>query len=242
MWLKACLNGPRRRDEHGALPVTAEEIGADAARVVAAGAAGIHVHAKNQSGSDTFEASALANALAAIRATSPGVPIGVTTGAWALPAVKDRLAAIRSWTALPDFASVNWHEDGADQVAAALLDRGVGVEAGLWRDAAVRGWLSSPHRDRTLRVLIELQPNVAVAEVATVADRMISAIRSAIGEEMPVLLHGEDANCWAALEHARIRGLAARIGLEDTLRMPDGTLAADNAALVRAAQEIVQGT
>lgn len=236
MWLKACINGPRRKDEHGALPVTVEEIGADAGRVVAAGAAGIHVHVKNQSGSDTFEAGALANALAAIRGTAPHVPIGVTTGAWALPAIEDRLAAIRSWTVLPDFASVNWHEDGADQVAAALLDRGVGVEAGLWHDEAVSGWLSSPHRDRTLRVLIELQPDVPAAEVATVADRRLGTIRRAVGEAIPLLLHGEDANCWAALEHARIRGLASRIGLEDTLRMPDGAVAADNAALVRAAR------
>lgn len=39
---------------------------------------------------------------------------------------------------LPDFASVNWHEDGADEVAAALLEIGVGVEAGLWHvDAAL---------------------------------------------------------------------------------------------------------
>ena len=63
------------------------------------------------------------------------VPVGVTTGAWAEPGPAARLERVRSWSMLsepPDHASVNWHEEGAEEIAAALLDRGVGVEAGIW--------------------------------------------------------------------------------------------------------------
>lgn len=40
---------------------------------------------------------------------------------------------------------------------------------------------------------------------------------------------------WPVLAEAVRRGLDARIGLEDTLHLPDGSPAADNAALVAAA-------
>jgi uncharacterized protein (DUF849 family) len=50
-----------------------------------------------------------------------------------------------------------------------------------------------------------------------------------------VLLHGLDESCWPLLEHAGLRGVQARIGMEDTLLLPDGSTAPDNAALVSAA-------
>jgi uncharacterized protein (DUF849 family) len=56
------------------------------------------------------------------------------------PLAAERMAAVRSWTVLPDFASVNWHEVGSEAVAAVLLERGVGVEAGLWHADAVDAW------------------------------------------------------------------------------------------------------
>lgn len=239
MWVQACVNGDRRRDEHPALPVTAEELATDVARAAAAGAVAVHVHVKDRDGQDTFDAEASAEALRAIRRAAPGIPVGVTTGAWALPDARARCAAIRSWTELPDVASVNWHEDGADEVAATLRERGIGIEAGLWHEEAVERWLSSPHRAGTGRVLIELQPDLPAEEVEGTADRMLARIRARAGTAAPVLLHGEGATCWPALELARRRGLAGRIGLEDTLTLPDGSVAADNAALVRAARTII---
>jgi uncharacterized protein (DUF849 family) len=192
--LKACLNGARRPDEHPALPVTPEALARDAAAVVAAGADAVHLHVKDADGADTLNGAALADVLVAVRAAAPGLPAGVTTGAWAAPDPAERVALVRSWPVLPDFASVNWHEDGAEDVAAALLDRGVGVEAGIWHSRAAEVWNGSRHRDACLRVLVEL---------------------------------------------AARRGLATRIGLEDTLVLPDGSPAPDNAALVRAARAIV---
>jgi hypothetical protein len=53
-----------------------------------------------------------------------------------LPDPSERVAAIEAWTTLAA-ASVNWHEDGADEVAAVLCGRGVGVEAGLRHAEAV---------------------------------------------------------------------------------------------------------
>ncbi len=194
----------------------------------------VHVHVKRAAGQDTFDADAVTETLNAVRTASPDTPVGITTGAWAAPAVEDRLTAITSWSVLPDFASVNWHEDGAESVANALLQRGVAVEAGLWTEPALHAWLESPVRDRCIRVLLELPDDPDEARSLDLANSMLATLEDA-GNAIPVLLHGEDRSAWVVLRHAKRLGLDTRIGLEDTLRLPDGTPAADNAALIRTA-------
>jgi uncharacterized protein (DUF849 family) len=240
MLLKACLNGPRVPAEHPSLPTTAEELARDTAAVVAAGAGAVHLHVKDGAGQDTLAAEPLAVVLTAVRNAAPYVPLGVTTGAWAASSPRDRVTSVHSWHLLPDFASVNWHEAGADAVATALLECGVGVEAGLWHDDAVVAWTRSPVRDRCLRVLLELPDGLDATEAVQTADHMLDGVRRATGDAIPVLLHGEGSSCWPGLRHAAARGLAGRIGLEDTLTLPDGSIAPDNAGLVRAALELVR--
>lgn len=80
--LQACLNGTRRAGEHPRLPLTAEQVAIDAVAVQAAGADAIHVHVKNLQGKDTLTAGPLDALLRAVRAAAPGLPVGVTTGAW----------------------------------------------------------------------------------------------------------------------------------------------------------------
>jgi hypothetical protein len=72
--LQACLNGSRRRVEHHALPVMPEDIAEDAAR---------------------------AAVVSAVRSVVAGLPVGGTTGAWALSDAGERLTAVRSWSVLP---------------------------------------------------------------------------------------------------------------------------------------------
>ena len=118
MWLKACLNGVRQRTEHPAVPETSEELRVAAERVAGTGVRALHLHPKHAADAevlDSLEAPAVDAAVAGARAGAPGLPIGVTTGAWAMPEVERRLSAIARWRVLPDFASVNWHESGAEQ-------------------------------------------------------------------------------------------------------------------------------
>ncbi len=243
--LKVCVNGARRRDEHPALPVTPGELARDVAAVAVVGVDAVHLHVKDGQGADTLDAHALAAALGAVREAAPGLPVGVTTGAWALSDSGARAAAVWSWRdvrVLPDFASVNWHEEGADEVAAALLEIGVGVEAGLWHADGAREWLASPHRDRCLRVLLELPDGLDAAAVDAEADYLLQLLRQAPGmeaREVPVLLHGEGTSAWPALLLAGRLGLSTRIGLEDVLVLPDGAVASDNGALVRAAHDLL---
>src|SRR5688572_7286562 len=137
MLLKAALNGARRPGEHPALPLTPEALAVEAQRAITAGASALHVHAFNRQGLESLAPDDVAETIQAIRAICPHVPLGLSTGAWIVPDPARRLELIRHWEILPDFAGVNLHEEGALDVAAALLDRGVGVEAGLWNVTAV---------------------------------------------------------------------------------------------------------
>lgn len=206
-----------------------------AARAVAAGARDVHVHPRTPCGSDTLSPRVLVATLAAIR-EAVDVPVGVTTGAWAEPDPVRRVERVRAWTVLPDHASVNWHEPGAEDLAAALLERGVGVEAGLWSGTEGPGrFLLSPLAPRVLRILAEVtDPDPTTAESTA---RTLLAELSTVGHGRPILLHGEDAGTWPVLRLARRLGLDTRIGLEDTLVLPDGSRAESNAQLVTAARE-----
>jgi uncharacterized protein (DUF849 family) len=238
--LKACLNGPRSPAEHKALPATPEALARDVALVATAGVGAVHFHAKNAAGFDTLEADHLATALVAARSVRPAVPLGVTTGAWAVADPKERATLVRTWAVLPDFASVNWHEPGAEALAAALLERGIGVEAGLWHEQAIEAWLASPHRDDCFRVLLELPDGLDATDSRRDAETLLAAVAEEVRDPSRLLLHGEGSSCWPALQYAAERGWATRIGLEDTLELPDGSIALDNLALVRAAFEIIR--
>lgn len=231
--VQVCLNGPRGAADGTAVPLTPEALAESAAEAVAAGATDIHVHPKTPCGQDSLSPRVVAATLEAIR-SRVSVPVGVTTGAWSEPDPAARVARVRDWTVLPDHASVNWHEPGAESVAAALIERGVGVEAGIWSgtDAAAR-FARSPLGPRVLRVLAEVTDTEA-AEAS--AHRLLADLGQAHGR--PVLLHGEDAGAWPVLRLAGRLGLATRVGLEDTLVLPDGQRALSNAQLV--AEGLVQ--
>lgn len=234
--LQACLNGARSPREHHHLPVRPEQLAAAAAACAAAGATELHLHPKYPDGTDSVDPHVVAAALLAVRAAAPGVPVGVTTGAWTAPDPHDRVAAIRGWTVLPDHASVNWHEPGADDIARALLDRGVAVEAGLWSGTdGPAHFRDSPARGRVLRILAEVTDPTARG-AATTARAHLDLIGPT---STPVLLHGEAAGAWPVLALAAREGHDTRIGLEDTLQLPDGDIAPDNAALVTAARDLI---
>lgn len=226
MEIQACINGSRARGAHPQLPRSAAELGWDARDCAEAGATSVHVHPREPR-RESMAPTAVARTVTAIRAAAPGLPVGVTTGAWLVQSPRDRVQLIADWDVLPDFASVNWHEDGADEVAAALLDRGVAIEIGLWSLSAARTWLGSPLRSECLRVLVELSGTATIA--------MADEILDVVGDAFPVLLHGEGDSCWPMLEYSRSLGHGIRIGLEDTLELPDGTPVLDNATLVRTA-------
>ncbi|MEO7910405.1 MAG: 3-keto-5-aminohexanoate cleavage protein [Roseiflexaceae bacterium] len=236
MLIKACLNGSRAPGAHPALPLTPAQL-ADAARAaVAAGAGALHIHPRRADGSQSFAPDDVAAAVAAVRAACPGMPVGGTTAAWVEPDSARRLALVQSWTTCPDFVSVNFSEEGTEQLCAALLQSGVGIEAGLASADDARLLIASGLADRCVRLLIEPDDQATVAATLAIAQAIVALLDRA-DIRTPRLMHGSEAATWPLLDEALRCGYDTRIGLEDTLVLPDGSSARDNAQLVATACE-----
>lgn len=234
IYVKACINGARTPDQNPNLPVSPQELAAEAVAAHEAGAQAVHMHPKTPDGVDSLLPEVVGPAVAAVRQAAPGLPLGVTTGYWALPDAQARRRAVEGWTVLPDFASLNWHEPGSPELGELLLSKGLGVEVGIFHAEAAASWAASEMAQHCMRVMIELQGD---ADAAT-ADELLEIVLAA-GSPAPVLLHGLDESCWPLLEHAGVRGVQTRIGMEDTILLPDGSATTGNADLVTAAVELL---
>jgi uncharacterized protein (DUF849 family) len=235
--LQATLNGPLSKSDHPAVPVTTEELAEDVVLCVAAGATSFHLHPRDEAGKERLDGATVDRVVAAVRGR-PGPPVGVTTGAWIEPDVGRRVALVSTWTE-PDFATVNLSEDGSLEVMRALLRAGVGVEAGVWTVADAEFLAGSGLADRMLRVCIE-PVEVSRAEAVDLVSAIHAVLdRGKVGA--PRLQHGDGEATWILIEDAVSRGIDTRVGLEDTFLLPDGTTAASNADLVRAAYELGAG-
>jgi hypothetical protein len=87
------------------------------------------------------------------------------------------------------------------------------------------------------RVLIEPldeDPTVACEH----AERMESILEEA-GIDLPQMHHGDGVASWAVNERGLAQGHDIRTGIEDTGYLPDGSPAADNESLIRAATALV---
>ena len=223
MLLKAAINGRRKLSEHPAIPISPDQQAKQATIAVAAGAGAIHVHPRTSAGRDSLAPEDIAKALNAIRAACPTIPIGVSTGAWIEPEIDRRLMLIDGWDILPDFAGVNFHEPGAMQTCRILLEKGVGVEAGIWNAEAAHRFRRSGLSICCLRVLIE--PGQESGDPKSRLVEIEAALQHIAGRR---LLHGFETSTWEFVALASRRGYDARIGFEDTLTLPDGSPAEDN--------------
>jgi uncharacterized protein (DUF849 family) len=110
-----------------------------------------------------------------------------------------------------------------------LLERDIGIEAGLLSVADARIFVASGIAPRCVRAMVEPldpEPDDAVAHAAAI---------EAGGIQLEQLHHGDGIASWAVNPRAVARGHGFRTGLEDTPVLPDGRLASGNGELVAAA-------
>jgi uncharacterized protein (DUF849 family) len=172
-----------------------------------------------------MQATACDAAVDAIRTAVPGLPVGLSTSEAIDPDPFARAAAVTTWKRRPDFVSVNLSELGWAGIVRAALHAGIGVEAGLATPADAEALTRSPFTHQLVRALVEVDGGVEEAR----------AIAQLIPDGVPQLWHGYGERTWQVLSAAATAGVDVRVGLEDTLVMPDGRIATDNAELVAAA-------
>ena len=230
MLIEAALNGGRTRAEHPHVPCSPEELAAAAQEAVAAGAGAAHFHVRAADGRESLDADDVARAVVGVRAEIPGVPFGVSTGLWMVRDARERYERVAAWKTLPDFASVNFNEEGGIALAELLLSKGMGVEAGMGSVLAAEKFLESRLAARCRWVLLEPEQQEMGPAVAVVAK--IEEILRRAGIALPIILHGVGRTAWDLIDVAARRGYDTRIGLEDALTLPDGSAAKGNEELV----------
>lgn len=211
------------------MPQTSAELAADALAARKAGAFAVHIHPRDERGAQTLQARACDAAVAAIRAAAPGLPVGISTAAAIDPDPFARARALGGLRERPDFVSVNVFELGWAGIARAALHAGIGVEVGLASRADVQAFARSPFIHQVVRALVEVQGGAQDAR----------AVAELVPDGVAQLWHGYGERTWAVVGAAAAAGVDARIGLEDVLVLPNGSVAADNAELVAAALRVV---
>lgn len=220
------------------MPVRPDELAQAARASVDAGAQVVHLHAYDSSGIETLAPGPCAAAVRAVRAVCPGIPISLTTSAAIEPDPIRRLEVIASWTELPDLVTANQGEEGILDLCELLIERGVGIEAGLLSQRDAEAFVRSGMAGRCVRVLVEPldpDPGSAVGHAAAIESLVLAA-----GISLEQIHHGDGLASWAVCARALSRGHGIRTGLEDTVVLPDGRLAAGNADLVHAAVEMMK--
>jgi uncharacterized protein (DUF849 family) len=234
--LQACLNGARSRQDHPKVPLSPEELAHDAAQVVAAGVNELHVHPRRSDGAETLDPEHTAEALIAVRAKVPGVPIGLTTREGIRSDAGRGFDEMRAWRVLPDYVSVNLSEEDAPEVIALMLAKGVGIEAGLASVADARRLVRLSTARTCLRVLVEIEER-DIAGALACADEIIAVVRQH-DIMLPLLLHGLEQTVWPLYRKSLALKIDSRLGFEDSVHLPDGRIAADNRELIDAARAL----
>lgn len=228
------------------MPVSLDELLAELRECFEAGATGVHLHVRDESGAETLTPAVVNETCRRVRdlAAEAGVPveIGLTTGAWIVPDLASRVSMIREWEQV-DCATVNLSEPGFEAVMQVMVDAGIGIDVGLWAPAEMDMLLASGFLPRAQRISIELdshEPYHLSGEPTALAQQVNDALDAA-GSTCPRLTHGMNEWTWPLVSDAFRRGHDTRVGFEDSVYLPDGTVARSNAELVRAAVAVRAG-
>jgi uncharacterized protein (DUF849 family) len=228
--LQAALNGDR---DLPLVPRTPDELAAEARASVDAGARVLHLHPYDADGRQTFDAEPCAAAIRAVRAVCPGIPVSLSTSAEIEADPERRRSLVGGWTEPPELVTANQGEEGIVDLCALLVERGIGIEAGLLTVDDAHAFVAAGIAGQCVRAMVEPlgeDPDMAVAEAEAIENVLAIA---GIGLEQ--VHHGDGPACWAVNRRGAALGHGIRTGLEDTPVLPDGSLATGNGELVAAA-------
>jgi uncharacterized protein (DUF849 family) len=239
----AAPNGARRtRDEHPAVPLTAGELADCAADLLDAGVSVLHLHVRDTDGGHTLDVDRYRAAIDAVRRrVGDRLIVQVTSESVGMYSAAEQMAMVTELR--PEAVSLGLKElcpDPAAEAEAAAFFAGL-ARNGTWPqyilysadelrrfDALRRRGIFGDDRPFCLLVLGRY------AESLEGDPGELDAMLSSIDEPAfpwAVCCFGRHEN--AAMRIATERGGHVRIGFENNLLLADGTVASDNAELIR---------
>lgn len=228
--------------QNPAVPYSADELAAEAARCFAEGARVVHLHVRRPDGSPTQDRETFRAALAAIRAAAPDLVVQVSTGGAVGMTVEQRTEPL---DLDPEFCTLttgtcNFGDEVFQNsfpmiraIAAKAVARGVRMEVEAF-DAG--------HVDNALLLLKQgvLPPPLHVDFVLGVSGAMtgtedrLDFLRSTLPADATWMVAGVGRFELPLAKAAIARGGHVRVGLEDNLFLSKGVLAQGSWELVRA--------
>ena len=244
--LAVAPNGARKtKADHPALPMTPDEIAATAAQCRDAGAAMIHLHVRDAEGRHSLDVETYRAAIAAVEAAvGRDLVIQVTSEAAGLYQAEAQMQMVRELK--PEAVSLAVREivpDAAAESAAAdflawVRAEGISPQYILYSDEDLRRF-----DDLVARGVVPGARQL----VLFVLGRYTKDQRSEPKDLMPFLAANRRDHLWsvcafgpretACAVAAAALGGHVRVGFENNLHLPDGSLAPDNAALIAAVTE-----
>lgn len=244
-------NGGRRaKADHPAIPLTAADIARCAAECLEAGAGMIHAHVRKADGTHLLDAEAYRDAIAAIRAeTGDRMVVQITTESLGLYTPDQQISVLKA--VRPEAASLALRELAPDAAAEADFR-----EALHWmRRENVTPQIILYDTSEAIRLAHMIKkgdlpfPDIPVLYVL---GRYTASETSQPPDLLPFLSPGmpcfaqwsvcafgrHEAACVTA---AALLGGHVRVGFENNLMLPDGSIAPANAALVRVVADTLRG-
>lgn len=236
-------NGARRDKSHSrALPLTVSELVAAVVPCATAGVGAVHLHVRDAEGNHSLDPALYREAIAALRKSLPNIVIQVTTEAVGRYSPAEQMAVVRDLR--PEAVSLALRElvpDAASEPEAQafftwMAETRIAPQFILYTPEEVTRLLDLVDRGvvpfaRPFLIFVlgrysadqQSSPADLFPFVAALGNRCFPWASCAFGRR--------EADC--ALTSARLGG-HVRVGFENNLHLPDGTLAPDNAALVAA--------
>ncbi|MBZ0217637.1 MAG: 3-keto-5-aminohexanoate cleavage protein [Fimbriimonadaceae bacterium] len=248
--LMVAPNGARRtKRDHPGLPMTADEIAGEALLCRDAGAAALHLHVRSPTGEHSLDADIYRDAIKAVHETTGGdMVIQITTEAVGMYRPDEQMAAVKALR--PEFVSLALREiipDPQDEAVAAdffawmraekIIPQFILYDAGDMRklaDFCARGIIPASNP-----FVLYVLGRYAKDQTSAPEDLM-PFLRAAHNYTWPWMVCAFGAHEAACIGRGIELGGHGRIGFENNLYMPDGTIAPDNAALVKVAADKVR--
>lgn len=244
----AAPNGARKtKRDHPNLPITPDEIAAEAKRCVAAGAAVVHIHVRDEAGMHSLDPGRYREAVAAIQdLTGDQVIIQITSEAVDTYTPDAQIAAVKA--VKPEAVSVALREicPTHDDEAAAfaffrwMKDEGVWPQFILY-DAAdaerFKAMMNAAHIPFAHPYCLYVLGRYTPGQISAPADLdpFLAAMADAPPHRWAVCAFGRgEAAC---VKQALLRGGDVRVGFENNVMMPDGARANTTSDLVGLARE-----
>jgi uncharacterized protein (DUF849 family) len=242
-------NGARRgKADHPAIPLTPRELGACATACAAAGAAALHLHVRDENGRHSLDPRLYEAAIAAIRAVVPGLVIQITTEAAGRFTRAEQMACVRA--VRPEAVSLALGEIIPDASAEPeveaflhwIAEAAVAPQFILYRPEEVARCLDLIERGVIpfARPFLLFVLGRYANDGQSRPEDLDPFLRALGGRDLPwtvCAFGGREAAC--ALHAARLGG-HIRVGFENNLHLPDGSVAPDNATLVAATAALLR--